>query len=170
MAKLTKKQARFVEEYLLDLNGAQAAIRAGYSPDSAKEIASETLTKPNVRRAVAQAMAERSKRTGINQDRVINELAKIAFADMRNFAEWGPKGMKLKASGFLTPEDTACVAAVSQSTGNTTKKAIKLHDKKGALELLGRHLGMFKDNANDVDKDLTINIVYGRSPEGPPDG
>ena len=76
---MTDKQRRFVEEYLIDLNATQAAIRAGYSPDTAKEIGCENLTKPNISKAIAKAMAERSRRTGISQDRVIEELAKIAF-------------------------------------------------------------------------------------------
>ena len=77
---MTKKQKRFVEEYLIDLNATQAAIRAGYSPATAKEIGCENLTKPNISEAIAKAMAERSRRTGVNQDRVLQELAKIAFA------------------------------------------------------------------------------------------
>ena len=76
---MTKKQKRFVEEYLIDLNATQAAIRAGYSPDTAKSIGSENLTKPDIRAAVDKAEAERSRRTGINQDRVIREIAKLAF-------------------------------------------------------------------------------------------
>lgn len=76
---LTKKQKRFVEEYLIDLNATQAAIRAGYSPDTAKSIGCENLTKPDISAAISKAQAERSRRTGINQDRVIRELAKVAF-------------------------------------------------------------------------------------------
>lgn len=171
MAKLSAKHARFVEEYLIDLNGAQAAIRSGYSPAAAKEIASRLLTNANVKAALDKAMANRSKRTGINQDRVLQELAKIGFADMSKFVEWGPNGMTLKNSAELSPEDTACVSEVSESKGKTTKRSIKLHDKKGCLELLGRHLGMFKDDEANADKDLTINIVYGTPPpEGPADG
>ena len=82
---MTKKQKRFVEEYLIDLNATQAAIRAGYSPATAKEIGCENLTKPNISEAIAKAMAERSRRTGVNQDRVLQELAKIAFAKITRF-------------------------------------------------------------------------------------
>lgn len=82
MAKLTNKQKRFVEEYLIDLNATQAAIRAGYSVNSARDVGCENLTKPNISEAISKAMAERSKRTGINQDRVVRELAKIGFVNM----------------------------------------------------------------------------------------
>ena len=77
--KLTEKQKRFVEEYLIDLNATQAAIRAGYSPKTANEQGTQNLAKLSIQDAVAKAMAERSRRTGINQDRVLQELAKLAF-------------------------------------------------------------------------------------------
>ena len=70
---MTKKQKLFVEEYLIDLNATQAAIRAGYSPDTAGSIGGENLKKPEISAAIAKAMAERSKRTGINQDRILQE-------------------------------------------------------------------------------------------------
>ena len=82
MAKLTEKQKRFVEEYLIDLNATQAAIRAGYKVDSARDIGCENLTKPNIAEAIEKALAERSRRTGINQDRVVQELARIAFVNI----------------------------------------------------------------------------------------
>ena len=80
MAKLTEKQRRFVDEYLIDLNATQAAIRAGYSVKTAKDIGCQNLAKLNIQQAVSEQMAERSKRTGVNQDRMVLELAKIAFA------------------------------------------------------------------------------------------
>ena len=79
MAKLTEKQQRFVNEYLIDLNATQAAIRAGYKVDNARQTATENLAKPYISEAIEKALAERSRRTGINQDRVVQELAKIAF-------------------------------------------------------------------------------------------
>ena len=77
---MTKKQKRFIEEYLIDLNATQAAIRAGYSPKTAKDIGCENLAKPNISDAIDKAMAERSRRTGINQDRILLELARIGLA------------------------------------------------------------------------------------------
>lgn len=74
MAKLTSKQQRFVDEYLIDLNATQSAIRAGYSPKTAKEIGAENLTKPNISAAIEQAQQERQKRTLVTQDDVIRGL------------------------------------------------------------------------------------------------
>lgn len=79
MAKLTDKQQRFVDEYLIDLNATQAAIRAGYSAKTADQQGSRMLANVKVQQAIAERMAERSKRTGVNQDRVVLELAKVAF-------------------------------------------------------------------------------------------
>ena len=113
---MTKKQKRFVEEYLIDLNATQAAIRAGYSPDTAKSIGSENLTKPDIQARIAKAMAERSKRTAT---------------------------LKPDAA----PEDTAAIQSVKVKTfgEDGLEREIKMADKLKALELLGKHLGMFKD-------------------------
>lgn len=184
MARLSakEKQARFIEEYLIDLNGTQAAIRAGYSPLTAKEQASQLLTKLNIRTEIDKAIAARSKRTGINQDRVLQEIAKMGLANMRNFVNIGPDGdVKIKCMDDISPEDSACIKKiearkVTRTSGDDVIEdetiKIELHDKKGCLELLGRHLGMFKDDDDDAGKDVTINIVYGTPPatEGPADG
>ena len=87
MIHLNSKQQRFVEEYLIDLNATQAAIRAGYSPKTANVIGSENLAKPEISNAISRAMAERSRRTGISQDRVVQELAKIAFVNITDICD-----------------------------------------------------------------------------------
>ena len=97
MAKLTEKQKRFVEEYLIDLNATQAAIRAGYSPNTAKDIGCENLAKPNIRACIDKEIAERSKRTGINQDRVIRELARLAFVNANDVIDMEEATLKDKS-------------------------------------------------------------------------
>lgn len=143
---MTKKQKRFVEEYLVDLNATQAAIRAGYSPQTARDIGCENLTKPNIQNAIATAMAERSRRTGINQDRVIQEIAKLAFLNPVDVIDMDEATIK----GEVNRDDTACIASVKVKVipgedGNITEREIKTYDKLKALELLGKHLGMFSD-------------------------
>ena len=91
---MTKKQKRFIEEYLIDLNATQAAIRAGYSPDTAEQIGYQLLQKTSVSVEVSKAMAERSKRTGISQDRILLELAKMAFVEMTDVVD--PETGKIK--------------------------------------------------------------------------
>ena len=78
---MTAKQRRFVEEYLIDLNATQAAIRAGYKVESAQQMGSENLSKPVINAAIERAMAAQSRRTGVTADRVIRELARIAFVN-----------------------------------------------------------------------------------------
>lgn len=77
-SELTAKQKQFCEEYIIDLNGAQAAIRAGYSEKTAKQTASENLTKPNIQEYLRELQQKRQKRTAINQDYVLNKLQKVA--------------------------------------------------------------------------------------------
>ena len=143
---MTKKQKRFVEEYLIDLNATQAAIRAGYSPDTAQQMGSENLSKPVIRNAIDRAIAERSRRTGINQDRVIQELAKIAFLNPVDVIDMDEATIRGKANR----DDTACIASVKVKNiptddGAITEREVKTYDKLKALELLGKHLGMFTD-------------------------
>ena len=140
---MTKKQKRFAEEYLIDLNATQAAIRAGYSPDTAKEIGCENLTKPNIRACIDREMAERSKRTGVNADRVVQELAKIAFVNAVDVIDTETATVKEDA----LPEDTATIQSVKVKTfgDDGLEREIKMADKLKALELLGKHMGMFKD-------------------------
>ena len=143
---MTKKQKRFVDEYLIDLNITQAAIRAGYSPKTAYSIGSENLKKPEIRACIEKAMAERSKRTGINQDRIIMELAKIGLLNPKDLVDFDEATVKEEAA----EEDLAAIASVRvkrfpTKDGEGIEREIKMHDKIKALELLGRHFGMFKD-------------------------
>ncbi len=140
---LTPKQSRFVAEYLIDLSGTRAAIRAGYSVRSADTLGPRLVRNSRVAARIAAAIAERVERTNITQDEVLTELATIGFSDMRTYAEWGPRGVYLKDSALL-PADARSIAEVSQthSVGGGSLK-IRLHAKVRALELLGRHVGIF---------------------------
>lgn len=143
---MTKKQKRFIEEYLIDLNATQAAIRAGYkagSPQRASEIGAQLLQNTQVLDEISKAMAERSKRTGVNADRVVMELAKIAFINATDVID--PRTATVKESAL--PEDTAAIQSVKVKTfgEDGLEREIKMADKLKALELLGKHLGMFKD-------------------------
>ena len=151
MAKLTAKQQRFVDEYLIDLNATQAAIRAGYSPNTASAQGARLLINVNISNAIAQAMARRSSRTGITQDRVLRELAKVAFMNATDVID--PDSATVRADA--AEEDLACIQAVKVKTsesemGSSSEREIKMYDKLRALEMLGKHLGLFdkRDQAN----------------------
>lgn len=161
---MTKKQKRFVEEYLIDLNATQAAIRAGYSPHTAKDIGCENLAKPNIAAAISQAMAERSRRTGINQDRVLQELARIGFAKITDVVD--PDTAKIRPDA--SDDDLACIQSIKIKPNEFgTEREVKLYDKKSALVDLGKHLGLFKDKMELTgDMDLNITIDYGEDDTG----
>lgn len=157
MAKLTEKQRKFVEEYLIDLNATQAAIRAGYSVKTANEQGSQNLAKLSIQEEIAKEMAERSKRTGINQDRVVLELAKIAFVKITDVVD--DEG-RIKQDA--TDEDLACIESVkvkeipTRSGDVGIEREVKLSPKLKALELLGKHLGMWNDK---LDVNVTLPVV-----------
>lgn len=143
MTRLTPKQRRFVEEYLVDLNATQAAIRAGYSEKTAYSIGMENLRKPQIASSIQGAMDRRSDRTTVTQDKVVRELARIAFVDptkVINFAN----GAVLES---LSEDDRAALSGVKVKDGDIfIEREVKLCDKLRALELLGKHMGMFTDN------------------------
>lgn len=157
MEKLTPKQQRFVEEYLVDLNATQAAIRAGYSESTATVIASQNLTKLNIQQAIQEAMSERSKRTEITADMVVAELARVGFSNIGHYLKFNASGVTLNDSSLMTDDALRCVSEVTESVskdGGSVK--FKLHDKVSALEKLGRHLGIFKDKV-EHSGNLSIN-------------
>lgn len=137
---LTDKQRRFVEEYLVDLNATQAAVRAGYSPRTASRTGHENLKKPEIAQEVARLQAERSERTEITADRVVQELARLAFSDLRDVAKWSGTEITLQGSAELSGDAAAAVSEVKYTSFGL---GIKLHSKPQALKLLGDHLGMF---------------------------
>lgn len=156
---MTQKQKKFIEEYLIDLNATQAAIRAGYSPNTARQIGSENLSKPVIQNAIDKAMAERSRRTGINQDRVIHEIAKLAFLNPVDVIDMDEATIK----GEANRDDTACIASVKVKVvptdeGSITEREVKTYDKLKALELLGKHLGMFTDKLK-MESNIPVVIV-----------
>lgn len=162
---LTARQERFVAEYLIDLVATQAAIRAGYSKKTAEQQGNRLLGNAKVAAAIAEAQSKRSERTEITQDRVLQELAKIGFSDMRKLARWGEKPEGVNEDGTADwpvelissakiDDDTA--AAVSEIALTAQGIRIKLHDKLSALDKIGKHLGMFAGDAPNV----TVNVPF----------
>lgn len=168
---LTAKQQRFVDEYLIDLNATQAAIRAGFSAKTARQAGNRLLTNVDIQQAIQSGMEARSGRVAITQDMVLRELAKIGFSDIRKVVRWGETmvrmvdgeeqcaedmvpyhGLALIDSSELDDNTAGAIAEVSQ--GKEGLK-VKLHDKKGALVDIGRHLGMFSAPGHaDLDLEL----------------
>jgi len=146
--KLTnERREQFCREYLIDNNGLQAATRAGYAPGRSSAVAaSRLLTDVNVRSRIDELRKRAIEKSGVTPERVLQELARIAFSDPRSVMEWGPNGVKLKPSSELTDDEAAAVAEVGETTtkdGGSLR--VKMVDKLGALDKIGRHLGMFQD-------------------------
>ena len=153
--KLPPMQDRFVDEWLIDFNGTQAAIRAGYSPKTAAAAAARLLRNVNIQAEIARRQKDLQRRTEISQDRVVKELARIAFADATDYAcvetlTYENEDGTVSPVQIVSPKDTdtlsddqrAAIAGIKQGANGIE---VKLHDKIKALELLGRHIGMFND-------------------------
>lgn len=139
--ELSPKQRQFCAEYLIDLNATQAAIRAGYSAKTASSIGQENLTKPEIQEEVQRLVAERAERTGVTADKVIAELAAMAFYDP---GEIGLAKVEKPDDIAKLPEQLrrAIIGWSWDRNGNFT---LKLTGKTPQLELIGRHLRMFVD-------------------------
>ena len=146
---LTAKQLLFVDEYLVDLNATRAAVRAGYTPKSAAKHSYRLLAKPRINAAVAARMAERARRVQMSQDRVLREVASLAFSDLRR--AFAADGALLPVQAW--PEELAAAVAsvkVREVKGDdgvvvAEVKEIRFWDKGRALDLAARHLGMLRD-------------------------
>ena len=142
---MTEKQRIFADEYLIDLN-ATRAYKIAYPRVKNDEVAransSRMLTNANVASYIAERMEARQKRTEVTQDRVIEELAAIAFARATDFAQIVNGNVVLTDTADLTESQTKAIAGIKEGKFGIE---LKLNDKEKALELLGRHLGMFQD-------------------------
>lgn len=144
MAKLTAKQQRFCDEYLIDLNATQAAIRAGYSEKNARNIASENLAKPNISEYIKKRMAEKEKSLIADQDEVLRYLTSVLRGESQS--------TEIVVEGI----GEGC------SVARTIQKEPSEKDRLKAAELLGKRYGLYTDRVEtEVDMELNINIDYG---------
>lgn len=169
--KLNERQRRFANEFLVDLNGTQAAIRAGYSADSARESAAENLARPAVRQLVDKTLTARAEKTQIQAERVLLETARMALVDI---------GQAFDENGVLLPlcdmpEDVRRsisyieVEELWEGKGEDrvqigVLKRVKFWDKPKAVELLGKHLRLFSDRVEVAvesisDEDRAARLV-----------
>jgi phage terminase small subunit len=154
---LTPRQRAFVEEYLTDLNGSQAAIRAGYSPTSAHVIATENIRKPNIAAAIARGQAARANRVGITKETVLQEMAVLAMSSLDHYqiddqgnvkpAEGAPDGV-MRAIQSIKRSVT-----VAKDGSKTYHAEVRLWMKAEPLKLMGRHVGLFADRVEHTGKD-----------------
>lgn len=160
MQKLTEKQKRFCEEYLIDLNATQAAVKAGYSEKTARVVAAQNLSKLNIQVYLQQLMQERSQRTKITADMVLSELAAIAFSDRTELAKVGEYGeVTFTPTDKLGADIKKTIAGIENGKYGTK---VTSYDKVKALELLGKHLGLFTSGADNTDTLAKLDEVLGK--------
>jgi phage terminase small subunit len=164
--ELTGKQQKFCEEYIVDLNATQAALRAGYSAKCINYQGPANLVKPCIRNEIQRLKAERSERTNIKADDVVLELAKVAFSNIEDYLTVDEDGeTRLNSFDDIERNVLAAVESIKISTTKNkdnsreyTTTQFKLHSKLNALEQLGKHLGLYEaDNTQKGDR--IINIV-----------
>lgn len=147
--KLTNKQQAFIKEYLIDLNAAAAARRAGYSPGIAKRIGYDNLKKPAVAAALKEAMGARAEKLELKAEDVVQEIRTLAFSNMLDYLRINGDTVEVNFSN-LTREQAAALTEVTVDTlaDGTTRVKLKLADKRASLDLLMRHLGQYNDRVN----------------------
>lgn len=161
MAKLTAKQQRFCDEYLIDLNATQAAIRSGYSEKTARVIGQENLLKPAIKDYIEKRMAEKEKELIADQDEVMRYLSSVMRRELK---ESVVVTLQEKTEKWVKDEDTG---KLKKQTITEEKPAVveipaRLSDSNKAAELLGKAYGLYTDRVeSDVDMELNINIDYG---------
>jgi phage terminase small subunit len=161
---LTPRQQRFVEEYLVDLNGKQAAIRAGYSPKTAEVTASQNLRIPKVQAAITAAQARRSQRTEITQDTVLRELAVLAQSDIRDYVidNQGNVAVREGASADAMRAVSSLKKKITHTdAGVTFETTVTLWNKPMSVRMAGEHVGLFKGK-EQAPPDIHLHVDAAR--------
>lgn len=155
--RLTPLQARFVEEYLIDLNGAAAAERAGIAPHRARQQAHRWITNDYIAEEISKAKNARSKRTQVTADGVVERLRQIFYTDLTEVVSWASGVIQLRDSAEIPPEHRAALQEVSVSADGRIR--VRLKDIIGIATLLARHTGVIPTPGTKKDPlavDLTL--------------
>ncbi|HEV2265573.1 MAG TPA: terminase small subunit [Stellaceae bacterium] len=149
---MNRRMQLFVNEYLVAMNATEAARRAGYKPHYAGLRGYALMRRPDVQVAIRDAMDARAARTGVTADRVVEELAAIAFSDIRHILDFGPDRVRLLPADKMSATDRAAIKSISVRIGRRGcgHVRVRLHDKFAALMMLERHLGMDNHTLGDA--------------------
>lgn len=161
MEKMTQKQKRFCDEYLIDLNATQAAIRAGYSEKTARAIGNENLTKPYIKEYIEKRMAEKEAELIADQDEVMKYLSSVMRRDLK---ESVVVTLQNKTEKWVKDEDTGKLKkqTVTEESPAVVEIPARLSDANKAAELLGKAYGLYTEKVEQqIDMDLNIKIDYG---------
>ena len=161
-SRLNDQQDRFCQEYVIDCLPKAAAIRAGYAPVGAHVTANRLLNMPKVKNRIAELQKDLRERTAISAEKVVNELVKLGFYNVQDFVkdDNGIENLKQMARDQVAPVVGIKVTETSSGTGKRKKThvttEIKLAPKDRALELLGKHLGIFEKDNRQKSQQITI--------------
>ena len=159
--KLNVKQKLFCKYYLISLNATDAALKAGYSKKTAYSHGQRLLKNVEIQKFLENQVGKRAEKLEITADKVIAEIAKLAFANTTDILEITDHGVVIKD---LSKLDTTCIASAEEvfdKEGMRVGVKVKLHDKTKNLELLGRHLGLFKDKVEHSFDEKVENWLRG---------
>lgn len=165
VAKMTAKQQMFCDEYLIDLNATQAAIRAGYSKKTARVIGQENLLKPAIRDYIEKRMAEKEKALIADQDEVMKYLTSVM---RREHQEYVVVTVSEEQTTY-EPDETGKMRrkTIKKETPQRVEIPARLADSNKAAELLGKAYGIYTDKVDaDVDMNLSITVDYGEENNG----
>ena len=166
--KTAARHELFAREWVIDMNGTRAAIAAGFSEFTAAEQASRLLKNVKVQRIIQSLQSKRASKLDIKADRIAEELARMGFANMHDYIRIDGDGRPTLDMRALDRDKFAAIQEIREdATGGTgdgerrqvLRTTFKLHDKKGSLELLGRHLGMFQDNVKVTGLESLAKIL-----------
>ena len=167
--QLNPRQRLFVKEYLVDLNARQAAVRAGYNKNGAHTHGSRLLNNAIIAKEIEEGLQKRLKRIDVTADRVIEELARIGFSDVRDVLTWSSNQANLIDSSAMEDEAASAIESISiKDTEYGMDYRIKMHSKITALRALGEHLGIFDHEFNghdDEDEDDRVVSQYAKDLE-----
>lgn len=168
--KLTAKQQRFCEEYIVDLNGTQAAIRAGYSKKTANEISAQNLAKVSIQSVITDLKKKISEKTGITAERVLREYEKIGFSNIQDYISSDNQIIDIssidrdKAAVVESIKTTETTESYGKVTNTKKQVHIRLISKLNALDAIGKHIGLFEKDNEQKNKVLippTLNFNGG---------
>ena len=149
---LSARRAAFLREYLISRNATQAAVKAGYSENTARQQGQRLLTNVDIREAIRQEDERALAAARVTREGIIGELARVGFFDLRKAAQWGKGGIELKESDELDADTSAAIQSVeSKPVEFGTQLKIKAHDKLGALKELAKIAGLYPDTKADKD-------------------
>jgi phage terminase small subunit len=160
--KFTSKQSRWIDEFMVDGNATQAAIRSGFSAKTARQQGARLLSNVAIAEELARRRANLAMKIGLKAETVLEELRRVAFVDRRSLFTWGPGGVRLKASDELTPEEASIVEEVSQTiteSGGTIR--VKTGGKVEALKILAQCTGLFEkpETGEQVHARIVLKVI-----------